>query len=186
MQARWFLLFSWLLAGMAAAAALEDFVPQGETLEASQARAHFATPMVTAGRHDAPAPFKVDCAVGGHGWWADERTWVFDLAGLPQAGESCRFQPLAGLRDRAGAPVAVAGEYAFNIAGPRVAWSLPAAGATVDEDQAFVLLLNGAAQSQSVQALARCEIQGIHEQVDVRRLTGAERARLLGDLRERL
>ena len=186
MQARWFLLSVCLLGGFAAAASLEDFAPLGEQLDARQARARFSEPMVTTGRHDAPAPFQVDCAVGGNGWWADERTWVYDLAASLQAGDLCRFRPVADLRDRAGARVRAAEEYAFSVAGPRVTWSLPSPASSVDEDQAFVLMLNGAAQPQSVQALARCEIQGIHEQVDVRRLAGAERARVLGDLRERL
>jgi uncharacterized protein YfaS (alpha-2-macroglobulin family) len=186
MHPSWLLLCVLLWVGHAAAAALTEFAPQGEQLEVRQAHARFATPMVSAGLPDAPAPLLAECAAGGQGRWLDERTWVYDLATPLAAGEPCRFRPRADLRDLAGAAVAAADEYAFHVAGPRVLWSLPMPGDAIDEDQVFVLRLNGSAQAHSIEALARCEVQGIHEQIDVRRLTGAERARVLQDLDQRL
>ena len=56
---------------------------------------------------------------------------------------------------------------------------MPSSPSTIDEDQVFVLRLNGAARPEDLQAGVRCEIQGIHEQVAARRLAGAERTRLL-------
>ncbi len=179
-----FLLVIW--SGFCAAASLESFTPTGEQLEARQARARFSAPMAPLGRGDAAAPFRVECGVPGSGHWEDERTWVYDLERAPPAGAPCRFLPRADLAALDGEKVAAAAEYGFSNAGPRVQWSLPFVSETVDEEQAFVLFLNGPARPESVLAKVRCEIQGIHEQVPVTRVSGGERARLLAQLRSRL
>lgn len=183
-----FLLAIW--SGVCAAASLESFAPQGEQLEVRQVQARFSAPMTALGRSDAAPPFQVSCAVSGNGYWADERTWVYDLDAVPEAGTPCRFVPRAGLTSLDGEPVEWAGAgttgYGFSIAGPRVQWLLPQVARTVDEDQVFLLLLNGQARPESVLAHARCEIQGIHEQVPVKRLTGREREKLLARLKPHL
>ncbi len=168
-----------MAAGIAAAANLESFVPQGEQLQARQVQARFSAPMTPQGRGDAPAPFTVQCGVPGNGYWADERTWVYNLNDDLKAGEPCRFAPRAGMTTLAGEAVDAASEYSFAVAGPRVVWQMPNPGSRVDEDQVFVLRLNGQAQVESVLAHARCEIQGIHEQVAVQQILGDERAELL-------
>ncbi len=191
-----FLLAIW--SGVCAAASLESFSPQGEQLEVRQVQARFSAPMTALGRSDAAPPFQVSCGVSGNGYWADERTWVYDLDALPEAGVPCRFVPRAGLTALNGEPVEWGGsgilkgspkdggEYSFSVAGPRVQWLLPQVEQTVDEDQVFLLLLNSAAQPESVLAHARCEIQGIHEQVPLKRLTGVERTKLLARLKPHL
>jgi len=172
--------------GLAAAASLESFTPQGEQLEVRQAQARFSAPMAALGRSDAASPFRVECGVPGNGHWEDGRTWVYDLEGALKAGVTCRFIPRADLATLAGEPVASAPEYGFSVAGPRAQWSLPTAGEVVDEDQVFLLMLNGQATPESLLSHVRCEIQGIHEQVPVKRVTGNERARLLAQLKSRL
>jgi len=179
-----FLLAVW--SGCSAAASLESFMPQGEQLEVRQVQARFSAPMAPLGRGGAPAPFQVECGVPGSGHWEDERTWVYDLERVPQAGVPCRFIPRADLATLTGEQVEHAPEYGFSIAGPRVQWSLPFTSQVVDEDQAFVLFLNGQAQPESVLANVRCEIQGIHEQVPAKRVSGGERARLLAQIKSRL
>ncbi len=178
------LVFLW--SGMVAAASLESFSPQGEQLEVRQAQARFSAPMAALGQTDAPAPFQVDCDVPGQGRWEDERTWVYDLERMPKPGQPCRFTPRADLTALDGEKVEAAAKYGFALAGPRVQWSLPMAAETVDEEQFFVLLLNAPATAESLQAHGRCEIQGIHEQVPLRRITGPEREGLLTQLKSHL
>ena len=172
-----------IFSSMCAAAGLESFTPLGEQIEARQVHARFTAPMTAMGGGEAAAPFRAECGAPGSGQWLDERTWSYEFERPPQVGASCRFIPRAGLTALDGEPVAMAAEYAFSIAGPRVLWSLPRATDVVDEDQVFVLMLNAAAQPESVLTHARCEIQGIHEQVPVERLRGGERARLLAQLK---
>jgi len=179
-----FLLAIW--SGLCAAASLDSFSPQGEQLEVRQAQARFSAPMAALGRSDAASPFRVECGVPGNGHWEDERTWVYDLEGALKAGVPCRFIPRADLATLAGESVASAPEYGFSVAGPRAQWSLPTAGEVVDEDQVFLLMLNGQATPESLLSHVRCEIQGIHEQVPVKRVSGQERARLLAQLKSRL
>jgi hypothetical protein len=168
--------------GLAHAAGLDSFSPQGEHLQARQAEARFSAAMVPQGRGDAPAPFLVQCGVPGTGYWVDERTWSYSLQGDLKAGEICRFIPRPGLATLTGETVQAAPEYSFSSAGPRVVWLLPQPGSALDEDQVFLSRINGQARPESILAHARCEIQGIHERVAVKRLLGAERTRLLKEL----
>lgn len=179
------LLLTLWLAAPVQAAHVESFSPQGEQLDARQAQARFSAPMTALGRSDAAAPFNVECSVSGNGYWADERTWVYDLTQIPAPGAPCRFISKPGLTTLSGEKVAAA-DYAFAVAGPRLLASLPSQGTTVDEDQVFVLLLNGPAQAESMDAHARCEAEGIHEQLRVQRLQGAERSRILRQLKDQL
>ena len=166
------------------AARLEHFSPQGEQLEIRQAQARFSAPMAALGRSDAPAPFNVHCGVSGNGYWTDEYTWVYDLATSPPAGAPCRFALKPGLATLAGESVESAPDQEFSVAGPRILTSLPYPGTNIDEDQVFVLLLNGPARPDSVAAHARCEAHGIHEQIPVLRLSGSERQQMLGQLKD--
>lgn len=164
---------------------LEAFSPQGEQLDIRQVQARFSAPMTALGQSDVPAPFDIQCGVSGNGYWVDERNWVFDLATTPTADMRCRFTLKPGLTTLAGEKVSAA-SHAFAVAGPRIQASLPGAGSTLDEDQVFVLLLNGAARADSIAAHARCEAQGIHEQMPLQRLVGGERQRILRQLKDRL
>jgi len=174
-----------LVAAQAGAASVESFSPQGEQLDIRQAQARFSAPMTALGQSDAPAPFNIDCGIAGNGYWTDERTWVYDLS-TPIAGVTCRFQLKPELTTLAGEKVVAEADYLFSVIGPRILASLPQPGATLDEDQIFVLRLNGAARADSLATYARCEAQGIHEQIPIQRLSGAERARTLRQLKDLL
>ncbi|MDD4888208.1 MAG: hypothetical protein PHO64_15060 [Thiomonas sp.] len=59
----------------------------------------------------------------------------------------------------------------------------PSTGATIDEQQAFVLQLSGAASPQSLSEHIHCHIEGLGEQVAVQQISGAQREALLKALR---
>lgn len=174
------------LVGQVHAANVENFTPQGERIDIRQARASFSAPMTALGQSDAPAPFLIECATAGNGYWVDERHWVYDLADSPQAGDSCRFRLKPGLTTLAGESMDTGADFIFSVAGPRILASLPGSGATLDEDQVFVVRLNGAAAADSVTAHARCEAQGIHEQIPLLRLSDTERKRVLRQLKDQI
>jgi len=174
------------LAAPASAANVEIFSPQGEQLDIRQAQARFSAPMTALGQSDAAAPFDIQCGVAGNGYWSDERTWVYNLASTPEAGTTCRFTLKAGITTLAGEKIEAAAPYSFAVAGPRIQASLPGAGSTLDEDQVFIVRLNGAVQADSIAAHGRCEAQGIHEQIPLLRLHGVERQRILRQMKNRL
>ncbi|HEY0824840.1 MAG TPA: alpha-2-macroglobulin, partial [Ramlibacter sp.] len=70
------------------------------------------------------------------------------------------------------------GSWRFNTGGPFVQEIRPRGG-RIDEEQFFVLRLNGPATAQSVQRFVGCSVEGLGERVPVRLLSPAEREALL-------
>ncbi len=80
-----------LLAGAAQSAGIERFTPSGAHKDVRQVQARFSGAMAPLGRSDSAAPFKIDCSKLGKGYWADERTWVYDLPQGLRGGDLCRL-----------------------------------------------------------------------------------------------
>lgn len=178
MSKAWPLLVAAVLATAAYGAELESFSPQGLTGAVHQVRARFSAAMAPIGQPDAPAPFRVECAAG-QGYWADERTWVYDLTTAPAAATTCTFKPVPGLSTLAGEAVTAAPEYAFHTPAARIQQVHPEAGTQIDENQAYVLVLEQAVPPEEVVARGHCAVQGIFERIPVRRLAGPERQAIL-------
>ncbi len=131
----------------------------------------------------APAPLRLQCsdtqAGQGSGRWTSEREWVYDFARDLPPGVRCSVQAAPGFKSVSGAALAGAVSYQFNTGGPSVTHVLPRTWEEIDEEQFFVLQLNGAATPASVQQHVWCAAEGMGERVPVRRIEGAERAALL-------
>lgn len=177
MQALWLFLAT-LMTTSVWAAELEAFSPLGLSQDVRQVKSVFSAPMAPLGKSDAPAPFTVECAAG-HGYWIDERTWVYDLsAGLAPASD-CRFSPVADLKTLAGEPVKAALEYRFHSAAPKLSSSYPYGDSTIDENQVFLLFFDAPIKPEAVTTHAYCGIPGIFERIPVSHITGAQRQSLL-------
>ncbi|MEY2688685.1 MAG: hypothetical protein RL375_2883, partial [Pseudomonadota bacterium] len=163
---------------------VQAFSPQGEVAIVRQARATFDAPMVRFGDPRLPAPFDVRCAhpvpVTGSGRWADDRNWVYDFTRDVPAGVRCEFKLKPGTRSVEGEAV---GEqsFAFNTGGPSVVRTFPEAAAwsTVEEEQVFVFLLNGAATTASIEKFGWCEASSINERLGLQVVTGPVRDAVL-------
>jgi uncharacterized protein YfaS (alpha-2-macroglobulin family) len=158
---------------------LASFSPRGTVKNVRQATARFVSPMVALGDPRLADPFDVDCPAQGHGRWADERDWVYDFTDDLPAGVRCKFTLRADLRALDDAPVAASHGYEFDTGGPTIRTSLPYQGSEIDEDQVFLLALDGEATTESIERAAYCAIDGIGERVPVRVLAGDERATVL-------
>jgi uncharacterized protein YfaS (alpha-2-macroglobulin family) len=181
------------LAGLAAACAaaavhattITTFSPQGEVAKVRQVRATFSDSMVKFGDPRLPSPFDNACAnttpVAGSGRWVDDKTWVYDFKEDVPAGVRCEFRLKAGVKSLAGAPVTGDTSYRFSTGGPAIvrAYPYPGEGNEVEEEQVFVLLLNGAAKPQSVEQHAYCEVSGLGERLPVKVVTGKVRDDIL-------
>jgi hypothetical protein len=157
--------------------------PLGEVPEAPQVTVRFDTAVVPVGQPRGPAPFRLECdgrPMPGDGHWADERRWQFEPNPPPGPGASCVLRAVPGWQ-----PLAAAGalegplEYRFTTAGPAVLAVRPWPGEPIEEDQHFLLHLNGAADAASVGRHAWCEVEGLGERVALRVVEGAARERLL-------
>lgn len=171
-------------AGVVLAATVERFSPQGEVRAVRQVAARFSEDMVRFGETGLPAPFEIACALPGRGRWIDARNWVYDFEQDAPPGARCSFTRKAGLKTLGGAAVTGREAFAFSTGGPAVISSQPFGGAQgIDEEQVFVLRLNGPAHPSSVTEHAWCVVEGIGERVPVKLVEGADRAAILKALR---
>ncbi len=183
----------WLLAcALAAAAApalalrVTQLSPQGEVAQVRQIVMRFDEPVTRAGDATAPAPFTLTCsntaAAAGDGRWLNERQWNFQLHNDLPPGVSCALQARPGLASLTGQPLAGRAQFQFNTGGPFVRQIRPGTWQRIEEDQHFVLELNGPATPASVQASVWCTVDGLGERVPVRLVSGADRATILASL----
>ena len=164
------------------AVVIRQFSPQGEVAVVRQARATFSDAMVDFGDAKQGAPFDIQCPAAGTGRWVNDRSWVYDFTADVPPGTRCSFSVRSDLKSRDGGAVGGKTAFTFSTGGPAIVRNLPSAGeggAGIDEEQVFVLVLNGPATPQSVQAHAWCEVSGIGERVPVRLVDGADRLELL-------
>lgn len=173
-------------AGGAQALSVTAVSPQGEVAQVRQVVIRFKDDAVRLGDARAAAPFSVGCdqagAALGQGRWTGAREWVFDFAADLPPGTRCRVTPMAGFRSPAGAALASAGSYEFNTGGPFVQRIVPDPSQEIEEEQAFVLRLNGDATPDSLAANLWCAVDGLGERVPVRALAPEARAALLKHL----
>jgi len=163
-----------------ASAQVEWFSPMGYLKQIRQVTARFSAPMVALGDPRLKDPFTVNCPAAGKGRWADPRNWVYDFDNDLEGGVSCSFSLRSGLKTLAGAPVTGRSTFSFNTGGPAIIASLPREGWTaLDENQIFLLRLDAAATTASIEAHAYCAIEGIAERIPLEVLAGQERQAVL-------
>ncbi|MBN2690570.1 MAG: alpha-2-macroglobulin [Burkholderiaceae bacterium] len=182
---QWGVGFGLLVGALQGAFALEisSLSPQGEVAQVRQVVAKFDSPAVHFGDAKAASPLTVTCsdakAAQGNGRWISAREWAFQFADDLPAGVRCTVQAAAGFASPKGERLSGPVRWAFNTGGPFVQHIWPFRGSTIDEEQAFVLRLNGAATAQSVEQHVYCRIDGLGEQVAIAQIAGAQRAALL-------
>lgn len=163
-------------AALVQAATITGVSPQGEVAQVRQLSVRFGEAVVPLGDLRQPDPVTLACegsVPAGSGRWANDRQWLYDFNEALPPGVRCtlkarpEWKPLAGtLSGRT--------EFSFGTGGPAVLSTLPWDGATIEEDQHFLLRLNGPAAAATAGANAWCEIEGIGERVPLRIVGGAE------------
>ncbi len=173
-----------LLPVLAWATTVESFSPQGTARAVRQVAVRFSDPVVRLGDPRPAAPFAIDCPAPGRGRWVDPRHWVFDFdADLP-SGVACRWRLSEGLVDATGERIEGPAEFAFDTGGPAIRASLPEAGSEeVDEDQVFLLALDGPVEPATLAGRVSCQVEGIGDRIAVEVLGGAAREAVLGQRR---
>ncbi len=174
------------VAGPALALNVTSFSPQGEVARVRQVVAKFNEDAVRFGDARAPAPFEIRCdqpaPPGGQSRWSSAREWIYDFGSNLPPGMRCQATTVAGFKSPSGAELKGGTSYPFNTGGPFVEMVQPGNWVRIEEEQAFVLLLNGEATPESVQANVWCAIDGLGERVPVRLIEGPQRTPLIKDL----
>ncbi len=162
------------------AASIRQFTPQGEISEQVQASAVFTDDMVPLGQPEAQAPFTVDCGKAkGSGRWSDMRTWTYTLERPLKSGERCDFRLRYELKTSKGAALTGATSFSFFAAGPWPRNVLPYKGSNIDENQIFLVNVNGVLDPASLRENVWCEADGVGQRIPIRIASEQERAAIL-------
>jgi alpha-2-macroglobulin len=167
----------------ASALQISSLSPQGEVSQVRQLVAKFDQGAVNFGDPKATAPLSVSCsdaqASKGSGRWISEREWAYEFENDLPPGVRCTAQLSSSFKPPAGQTVTGNAKFAFNTGGPFVRRTSPNAGSRIDEEQFFVLELNGAAAPATLPGNLWCTIEGVGEKVAIKMIDGNARAELL-------
>lgn len=174
---------AWLAIALPASALqITSVSPQGEVARVRQVVVKFNDSAVPFGDAKAPAPASLSCsdaqATRGNGRWTSDREWVFDFENDLPPGVNCALQVKSGFKSPKGAELPVT-RTSFNTGGPFVQQVRPGPSSRIDEEQYFVLRLNGAATTTSLQSQVWCAVEGLGERVPIRLVEGKDRSSLL-------
>ena len=174
-----------LAAGLASpssqAATITAVSPQGEVAQVRQVVVKFNEAVVPLGDLRQPDPATLSCQGGaapGTARWINDRTWAFDLREPLPPGMRCLLKAKPEWKPLGGALTGTT-EFRFGTGGPAVVQTQPYSGAMVEEDQAFILVLNGPVVEADVPKAAWCEVENLGEKLPVKLVTGAPRDALL-------
>ena len=162
-------------------ARVESFSPHGTVKKVRQVQVRFSEPMVPFGDPQAKVtPFDIECSAKGTERWVDPRNWAYDFDEDLPAGVRCVFRLRAGLKALSGSELVGERTFAFSTGGPAIISSRPYEGSThIDEEQIFILQLDGDATEPSVLSSAAFTVEGIGNPIGVRIVSGEERDAIL-------
>ncbi|MGN1055598.1 MAG: alpha-2-macroglobulin family protein [Comamonas sp.] len=153
----------------AQAAQISQVTPQGTVKEVRQVVVQTTGDVVQLGHAQAAAPVRVQCthAQQGKGRWNHAREWIWQLDAPVPAGTRCQITPDPAFKLPSGQALQGSRSYAFEVAGPSVLEVWPASYEAIDEEQSFVLGLNGLATPGSVAEHVHCSASDIGERIPV-------------------
>ncbi len=164
-------------AALAAPPSVVRFSPLGTVKGVRQVTGRFSAAMVPLGDpHLAVAPFDINCPTKGTARWIDSFNWSFDFPSDLPAGLKCTFTLRRGLKTLAGQAVAPAPPFTFDTGGPSIVETRPWSDSNdIDEQQAFLLILDTDVDPASVLQHAGFSVSGIVQSVGVTLMQGADR-----------
>lgn len=171
--------------GGAGAATIVGVSPEGEVARASQVVVRFDRAVVALGDLRAADPATLECrgiggigGIGGSGRWLDERRWAWDFAAPLPPGVQCTLALKKGWLPLDGV-MAGRSRFSFSTGGPAVLRSEPWDGATIEEEQHFILHLSGPVDEAQALARSGCEVDTLAERLPLQPLAAAARQALL-------
>ncbi|MGN6314695.1 alpha-2-macroglobulin family protein [Trinickia sp.] len=164
------------------AARITRVSPQGTVSKVRQVVVKFDESMVAFGAPDLPAPAAVKCndatSSAGQARWIDDKTWAWDFNEDLPPGVACAVDLKDGLKTSAGTALTGPKHYTFQTGGPFVQ-SIEPYGGQIEENQAFVVRLNGPATDASVRDFVWCESSALGNRIPIKNVDAATRKALL-------
>jgi uncharacterized protein YfaS (alpha-2-macroglobulin family) len=167
------------------AARVVNVSPQGKVTEVRQVVVKFDEPMIAFGTPDARAPAQIHCSGGsgtGSARWVDDKTWAWDFAADLTPGMRCTVDLDDSLKSTAGHALTGPHQFRFQTGGPFVTNVMPGGG-EIEENQTFVMQLNGPATEASALRNVWCESTGLGNRIPVKTIDTADRTALLRHFR---
>ena len=157
------------------------FSPQGTVKQVRQVTARFSEPMVPLGDpRDTTSPFVIDCPAHGAARWIDSRNWSYDFDQDLPAGLRCSFKLRGGLKSLAGKAFTDLRAFNFDTGGPSIVDQRPWPESNdIDEEQAFVLVLDADPDPESILEHASFSVEGMPQKIGVTIMSGDDREILL-------
>jgi hypothetical protein len=125
-------------------------------------------------------PFDIDCPEKGTARWVDPSNWVYDFEQDLPTGVRCEFRLKDGLKTLIGGEFTGQKRFAFSTGGPAILSSRPWEGSeSIDEEQIFILELDGDAKADTVLSNVYFKVEGISERVGIRIVEGPERGQII-------
>src|SRR5215472_1889718 len=154
-----------------------NFSPQGSVIPVGEVSARFSAPMVLLGdARGSLLAFDIACSAMGTARWIDSVTWSYDFPQDLPAGLRCRFTLHEGLKSLSGESFVARPSFEFDTGGPSIVETRPWGGdETIDEEQAFILMLDTAPDPATIAENASFSVEGLPERVGVRIIQGADR-----------
>ena len=106
--------------------------------------------------------------------WADNKNWVLDFDKPLEAGIRCTLKIKSEAKDLAGTKIKGLREYSFSTSGPALLGVSPIYG-SIEPDQYFVALVDGAIDQKSVESKSYFEVEGMPDKVGVKIIEGNDR-----------
>lgn len=164
------------------AASVTRVSPQGKVAQVRQVVVKFDESMVAFGAPGLPAPARVKCsdasASAGHARWIDDKTWAWDFSADLPPGVACSVDLGEGLKSSAGVALKGPKHYTFETGGP-IVQSIEPYGGEIEENQAFVVRLNGPATDASVREHVWCESVALGNRIAVTNVDEKTRTALI-------
>jgi uncharacterized protein YfaS (alpha-2-macroglobulin family) len=141
----------------------------------------FSEPMAPLGR--GAAPIGMACDVKGEGRWVDPETFVWEFAKPLPGGITCTAELKEGLQTLAGRKVIGTRSFTIDSGGPYPRAVLPRdSWDGIEEEQTFIVAVNGPVDRASIARGAYCAVEGIGERIPVDLLPGDVAGRVLTEM----
>jgi len=176
-----FLVFITTFLNCAYSLTVKDFHPQGEVKLVRQVVVTISEQMITLGDlRDQLKPFEINCSVKGNGRWQDTKTWIYDLVEDLPGGKKCTFKVRNKITSLEGNKYQGKKSFTFNTGAVTIFRTDPEDGSqSIEEDQAFCLLLDGSLDDSEVVKRGYFKIQNLEDRIPIRLIKGRERKEVL-------
>jgi len=152
--------------------------PVGKVETVNQVVVRFNEDMIQLGDANPKPPVESECLLNGYGYWRDTKTWTFTFQKVPAPEQKCFIKTVENLKSLKGA-VIKATTSEFETTNAQIVFSIPRSYSEVDDDQAFVLFLNGKANKAWIEKEVFFGTELIGDIIKARIIEGDERKKII-------